>query len=402
MTGSRVSEPISVKSKSNAGRHILYIMGGLFFLVGLGVLIGVFAPKLMAYISAGDWVRTECVIKESEAQSHSSDDGTMYRPHFRYTYYFDGKEYTSDQYSFFNSSTRNYDAVADLVAAHPVGSQGLCYVNPENPDQAVINRDLSLEFLFLVLPLGFMAFGGGLLYTATRVSGKDGSPKGHMASHALIFQDKVTPGLPDPVNEGQALKLNPRQSRLGGALFLLLFTIIWNVIVSIFLFQVVNSWLSGNPNYFETLFLIPFVLVGIGVLLLTIRQFMTLLNPSVSVRLSPNRPVLGGAIDIQWQMKGSVRAVKELEVVMEGREVAKYTQGTSTYTDTHIFHSTRLYNSSRSLGIRMGHASFNVPADTMHTFIAEHNQIMWVLVFRGGISLGPDLDDEFEIPVFPK
>ena len=47
----------------------------------------------------------------------------------------------------------------------------------------------------------------------------------------------------------------------------LFFTLFWNGIVSIFVYNVVKSYLDGRPEICLTIFLIPFVLIGLGLIL---------------------------------------------------------------------------------------------------------------------------------------
>ena len=51
----------------------------------------------------------------------------------------------------------------------------------------------------------------------------------------------------------------------GWALFgTLAFCVIWNGIVAVFVVMAVRGHLAGQPDWFLTLFIIPFVLIGLG------------------------------------------------------------------------------------------------------------------------------------------
>ena len=45
--------------------------------------------------------------------------------------------------------------------------------------------------------------------------------------------------------------------------------------------------------------------------------------------------------------------------------------------------------------------SIGIPADTMHSFAGEHNEIQWSVGVRGEIPIWPDVDEEFVIEVLP-
>ena len=46
--------------------------------------------------------------------------------------------------------------------------------------------------------------------------------------------------------------------------------------------------------------------------------------------------------------------------------------------------------------------SFSIPADTMHSFAAPHNRIVWTLKVRGEIGGWPDVDEDFDLAVMPR
>ncbi len=49
------------------------------------------------------------------------------------------------------------------------------------------------------------------------------------------------------------------------AIFFIIFALFWDAIVSIFVVQCINGFLSGEGDWFMCLFLVPFVTVGVAV-----------------------------------------------------------------------------------------------------------------------------------------
>ena len=45
--------------------------------------------------------------------------------------------------------------------------------------------------------------------------------------------------------------------------------------------------------------------------------------------------------------------------------------------------------------------SFTVPPDTMHSFAARHNKVVWQLKVQGEIPRWPDVDESFDFEVLP-
>ena len=65
------------------------------------------------------------------------------------------------------SSNTNVDTRRAIVKAHPAGKQTVCFVNPANPAEAVLNRGASSEMWWGLFPIPFVLIGVfGLLFAA--------------------------------------------------------------------------------------------------------------------------------------------------------------------------------------------------------------------------------------------
>jgi hypothetical protein len=91
-----------------------------------------------------------------------------------------------------------------------------------------------------------------------------------------------------------------------------------------------------------------------------------------------------------------------LEIQLEGREEATYRRGSTTTTDTSTFRRFHLIDTTHPAEIAGGEALIDLPVDTMHSFNAGDNRIVWMLIIHGHIARWPDLNDEFEIAVRPQ
>ena len=100
-------------------------------------------------------------------------------------------------------------------------------------------------------------------------------------------------------------------------------------------------------------------------------------------------------------MSGAAHRVRSLRLTLEGREEAQYRRGTDTRTDTNVFHRATLREVGDSMGVARGTASIRIPDDTMHTFTADNNKIVWTIKMKGDINRWPDIDESFDITVTP-
>jgi hypothetical protein len=209
-----------------------------------------------------------------------------------------------------------------------------------------------------------------------------------------------TPGVPSMSPAGGELKRSASPlGKLIGMLFLALF---WNGIVSIFLYLVYKGFRDGNPEWFLTFFMIPFVLVGIGLIFGVFYAFLALFNPEPVVHASTTSPALGEEMVINWSIKGRGERISTLTFSLFAQERATYRRGTSTVTDTHTLFEQTLLSTSNTMDIvRGGRIEAIIPSNVMHSFEADNNKIVWKLKLHGDIKRWPDVNDEYPLIVRP-
>lgn len=390
------TKPLSNRRSRQLSPGCLVLFFSVFLIAGCAVLYFAILGPVRDFASSSSWQETTCTVLSSRVGEHSDSDGTTYSVDVVYTYSFGGRGYQSDRFGFLKGSSSGYDGKAETVARYPAGARVPCWVNPSNPEKVVLNRGLSWEWLLVLLPLTFITVGGGGIVWAVRSSRQAKAQAGLPLASASPFGVD-----PPPAALGGSLELRPSVSPLGKFVGLIFVTLFWNGIVSVFLFQVMKSWRSGDPDGCLTVFLVPFVLVGLLLIFGTLRQFLVLFNPRPRFTLSPGVLTTGGSAYLQWSFAGRSGRVKRLSVVLEGREEARYRRGTSTYTDRNVFTSMTVIDAAEPYTIASGSTSFSVPVDTVPTFKAENNKILWQLKVCCEIPGWPDSDDEYEVLVQP-
>ena len=377
---------------------------GIFFLVGAGTFYFMALRPLWGIYSAQSWVETPCTILSSELGVHDGDDGDTYSIDMTYEYAFDGREYKCDRYHFMglNSNTA-VDWKREVVKEHPPGRQTVCYVDPDKPDEAVINRSLIPEMWWGLFPLPFLAVGlGGLLFGSRLMNGKKADPTESTArslaadgTQRHVDEDGTHSDDDGPVT------LEAESSPLGAfgcALFAALF---WNGITSVFVYQAYLSHKRGDPEWFLTIFIIPFVLVGLGIVVGVLYTFLAIFNPRPALTLDRRRLPLGSTAKVSWTFTGNASKLQNLKITLKGEEKATYRRGTDTHTDTETFCEQVVFDSPQSYEFASGEAEFTVPTDSMHSFSADNNEIVWSLHVAGDVPLWPDVDATFPVSVTP-
>jgi hypothetical protein len=400
------ARPISTVTSPVKAARFLAVFFSIFFVVGAAMSYGLFVRPIGNIVVARRWVETPCTIVSSQVQSHHGDGGTTYSVDLLYRYTVNGTEYKSSRYHFMGGSSGGYRGKAAIVARFSPGSRAVCYVNPRDPNDAVLERGFTSDLWFGLIPLVFALVGGGGLVYSRRLARRERSadpaarwlPKGgRVASDPTGSISMIQGGGPD---SGPVI-LKPAAApwlKFIGAIFIATF---WNGIVSVFLFQVVKSWQRGRPEWFLTLFMIPFVLVGLVLIGMIAYYFLALFNPRPVLTASSKAVRLGDPLDVQWKMHGRVEVLEELRIFLEGREEATYRRGTSTSTDREVFATIELANVTAHADKRAGQGRVFIPATTMHSFESPNNKILWRLNVHGAIRRWPDVKEEFPIVLLP-
>jgi hypothetical protein len=413
------------KVRSNAvGTGCGVVLLSLFALAfgGAGLAAAYFGsgrPMLSVY-SAQHWQPGQCEIVFSQVTT----SGKTSRVDIRYRYSWNDRTYTGTHYDFTTGSDNINDAAkAEVVNSHKPGQVVACFVNPDDPTQSVINREFKWGYLiglafgapFALVPVLFISlflFARRKMKQAAEATIVPGGTMtvtdGSMAFSGVTIQSSGAAsafGSGAPVSTSSAvmtsgpLVLKPESSRFGRLFGMMVLCLFWNGIVGIFTFLEITG--GTNAGWFLTLFLIPFQLIGLALLWAVIRAALTLLNPKPTLTLSAGSVPVGGSLTLQWQMSGMTGRLRNLKIVLMGREEAHYRRGTTSYTDKNTFYEVQILDTSETSRIERGMTTVTIPRNTMHSFRASDNRIIWSLKLTGEIGFFPDVDETFDILVRP-
>jgi len=371
-----------------AGRNRLGKLGmvaffGLFAVVG-GVMFWFLSVQpIKKTLAAESWVETPCKVLQAELREQRSSKSTSYSVYVLYEYEVGGRTYKSDRYDFIGGSSSGREGKARVVQEYQSAERPVCYVNPANPSEAVLQRGFHAKLLVTVIPLPFLLVG---------VIGVVCTLRGKRSRGAR--SDSLGPiGQMGPMGtaDGGRQVLKATNSPRVKFVVVLIAAVVWNGIVSLIVLGT-----SGG------LFAWVFVAVGLGLAAAAVYQFLALFNPRPMVELSKGAIPLGGGAEIRWSFSGQAERIRELVVMLRGVEEARYRAGKNTHTDSSTFYELELYRTADPREIASGQVGFLVPADTMHSFEAANNKILWSLDVHGSIRRWPDVNESFKINVAPR
>ena len=391
--------PISRERAERSSARILRFAGAVFLLLG-GSLFTIFsALPLIAWQAAQDWPAAPCTIVESQVLTHASDDGVRYSAEIRYAYTWAGARYEGDLYNFFDIATGGLEAREARVARFPAGETRECYVNPDNPGEAVLDRSFSNVYLIGCFGLLFVTLGLFLfLYCARdiRQQGRGGAavPAPRAAAPRGREQPEFAP-------DTGAITLPGGKNSILGFATLLIAALIWNGIITVSMLQNVNVEEDGSFSVFALLFLTPFVLVGLALIGGAGYFLLKLFNPHPDLTLRPGHLPLGGAAVLGWSFRGNPARIRKFSITLQGQEVATYRRGTTTATEKSTFVSVALLDTADLPEIRRGEIAIAIPEFTAPSFTGDNNTIQWQFKVRGEIARWPDVREEFDLVVSP-
>jgi hypothetical protein len=394
------------KSRRQAGPGCLYGFLGVFVVFGL-VFAGIGAAPLLELWRAQDWTPTPCTILTSQVTEVDGDDGSTWRVDVSFRYEVGGVEHVSDRYRVSRVSSSGRSGKQRVVDSLPPGTETTCYVDPEDPANAILRRDLGEEWIFVAAGLLFAAFGGGMALLVRRRQRTAGQRKARLEATGsdlgLPAYTATTEALRDATSEEGPLVLVSSSRRGALVLFMAFFAAFWNGV----------SWPLLGPRLLELvrgdtaalmpgLFALVFLPVGLGALVYLGYLVLAWFNPRPKVTLSTGLLRVGSRVEVAWQLQGVRQRLEDLTILLEARKVTSTGGGKDTRTRSEVFHTITVAETGRASRIVDGRAEVVIPQEVPPSREQARRALQWVLVVKGTIRGWPDLREEYLLWVHPR
>jgi hypothetical protein len=369
-----------------------------FAAIGIGALVwGV--KDVLAWQRMSAWTAVSADLLGVELEEHDDDEGsTTYETTATYRYDYAGQDYTSNRVAIGSGSDNigNFQRTLywQLLSAQERGTPVTAYVDPTNPADAVLNRDLRWGLLAFkgIFVLMFGGVGFGLLFGAFR------GGKKLAAQNALEAQFPNEPWRWRPEWAHGRIASSTRTA----AYVAIVFAVIWNLISLPALLLIPGEVADGNLVAAVGLL---FPLAGVGLAAWAIRSWLQLRRFKVATLTLARVPVaLGG------RLKGSIRVEAEVPVTTDFRlelvcsEQRATGSGKNRETSEHLLwqhdwrvprHQCQISSTFTSIPVDVA-----VPADQPATSTHDDTpKTSWRLDVTGECP-GPDFWSRFELPVF--
>jgi Protein of unknown function (DUF3592) len=394
---------------------------GIFLIVGLlWLLSAVWFLVIPVWRANTRFEETVCTVQSRRLVETADPDETRYRPEFEIKYRVDSQEYITRAYDICKVGSSYRDSQKELLSRFDVGGFYPCWYNPDDPNQVVLVREKGLFALLMVLgSLPFILIGGAGSILALVHWGR--STEHVAATWQKVKLDRLMKNSPNsddlptvPVGIDMtnspgttlAYRLPINASPAWKLVGLLLAAIGWNAVVAVFATIGVNSVLLGDPDWLIIVCLVPFVLIGIFLFFLFLRRlFLATAVGTTFVEISDFPLYPGGCYRVLMHQAGRIR-VRSLTLNLICREVTCFREGTDTRISTNEVFCREVFRRNR-FDIQRGipfeaEVDLEIPANLMHSFRSENNEIRWRLSVEAKLTRRPDFKKEFHLIVHPQ
>ena len=150
-----------------AGKLFLAMIGVALLVVG-GVFEWLMFRSYQQAKASRQWEQVEAVVIRSVIDERQVPGSPIeYRLNLMFGYSYDGEERVSDKLSPRGAKwSRSAEVVNQLADEYPTGSEHTAWVNPVQPDQAILKHDTKAAGYTLWFPALIMIGGAGMIWGA--------------------------------------------------------------------------------------------------------------------------------------------------------------------------------------------------------------------------------------------
>lgn len=375
------------------GRIFLLLFALPFFGVGVWMAYSVSSTSYEAW-QMKQWAPVTATLTRAGYESHRGDDSYTYEAYADYSYEYGGMVYSNDRVAISGGADNIGDFQQDLgdrlSAAMSRGEGVIVYVNPDEPEDAIVDRSVRWGLIGFksIFVFGFGGLGLGLIYFSLRApKEKDLSDPKYSEQPWLANEDWQT-----------ALITSSSKTTM---YFTWGFAAFWNLISAPLPFVIYRE-IVQKENYLALVGLL-FPLVGAGLIIWAVRRTLEWrrFGPA-PLSLDPFPGSIGGhaggTIDVKLPYDPNASfslTLTNLYSYMSGSGKDRSRKSSAEWQDTQVAHAT-----SGAQGTRLSFR-FDVPRNLNESDAeqAEENYYLWQLNLKAELP-GVDIDRDYEIPVY--
>ena len=379
------------------GAGCLMVFAAPFAAIGLFAAY-LFGSALWDWGRMRAWDETPARILEVRLDESRGEDGSTYQVLAQFEYHYRGNRYRGKRVSLsgFNDNvdTFHQDAFRELDRYRRSGESFTAYVNPAEPADAILYRNLRPRLLLieLIFALTFGGVGVGLLIVmraGVRKSRSEAALRRAYPEEPWKWRDEW---------QGGRIASGARPKVISSWAF----AVFWNLVSAPVALFVPAEIAKGNKLAWLA-FLFP--AIGVGLLVWAIRTTLRWRKFGHAVfEMSTVPGVLGGVLDGAIVVPHPIDAPGGYELSLSCIKRAKSGSGKNTRTTERVLWQTEQTvdwaSARRTDGEFRIPVHFDVPFDQPQTDTGNRsNSVLWRLEARAQVA-GVDFHNQFDVPIF--
>ncbi|MCH9696905.1 MAG: DUF3592 domain-containing protein [Gammaproteobacteria bacterium] len=383
------------QSETSYGQGFLKFFGLIFLVIGL-VISGFGAVSVYQSLVAKQWTPVPATLHDIKLSTSRSKNAYTYKVEGQFSYQFNGKTYLSNQLDFESGK----DNIGDyhkrfykLLNDHNKQEKPItAFVNPENPAQAVINREIRWEMLGInaIFLLVFGGIGLGILILVH--SGK----KKQIEEQQLKKRFPTEPWRWKPEWKNNEFKSNSKS----GFWAIAIFALFWNVISTPISLMIIPELYSDKD--WKLLIVMIFPILGIALIAGTIIYYLRWRkfgDAKLTLKQTPLK--IGGTNQGHILIPTDINNTKNILVTLTCQQITTKGSGKHRRTSVKtIWQDNQTASPHRAKeGSRLDF-NFKIPSKLPQAQNgSSKNRIAWQLKAEKDME-GVDLSLEFDLPAF--
>ncbi len=349
--------------------------------------------------ASNQWIETRCRVIQSEL---GVDDEQRKVIDIRYSYAFNHQNYVGDKYDLGDKATAPRLWKQRVVNRHAVGCETVCFINPQDPSQAVLepgwttNVVNSESIFFLWCGLSWVGFIC-LVVRLRQVHFEDDTKpedQGWEPHLALSSQDSgsgvgLLPLRPERPKFQETLRraiLYGPVRGLGVAACVILFAFVFEsgelllLALIFFLGLLCDMWKMGYCG-----------------LKVALWRFC----PRPKIRTNTATPNVNGPLEVEWSLTGGLPTVRSMRIVLKGREQTEVEKRKRSKILRETFAEIVIVNTANPFEMTGGRQKVVIPAGTVPSMEFRKSRIAWSIDVELDVAWWPNPVASFPICVLP-
>lgn len=387
----RLSEEFAA---SRPKRGVLWV-GLMSLALSSSFILWIIVNPVRATMAAQLWRPTPCRVIESSIVEKTHHQGNSFEPHVLYSYEVNGREYKTSRFDLKESFSTSYSNLKSLLEPYQPGATNVCFVNPADPHEAVLNRGFHPDWFFGCFSIGYFALS--LAITGQALFG----------GRQKVSQS----GLPSlPNRAGESVRVSTHREALNKTILAALGMIACGVAATLLGISTIRSLKDLHIDLLPLLYLFA-AIAGAGWCGKQLILFgPQLFAPRPIIEVAPGVLALGEPFVLRWKFRSSTRRVASLEFVLAAREELKVKKVVGTIhgadeqetTEKRVVWTRPLFAIHEQGYFSEGEQTLTFPADVMHSFRSPKAKLGWWIQTIEKLEKGRTFDHEFEVIVMPQ